>query len=141
MKTNGPCTRPTRNACRAAAAAARPKRMAVAFAAERGRVATRSCESAVTSAEPTSPSTIEVWREERRDYSPGRGVLAGRSAGASSRCADQTPRVSLDFDLVVPTLGRSADLARFLGALEAQSYRSFRLTVVVDQDGKADLEP
>jgi GT2 family glycosyltransferase len=49
--------------------------------------------------------------------------------------------VPVDFDLVVPTLGRSDDLARFLDALEAQSYRSFRLTVVVDQDGKAGLEP
>jgi GT2 family glycosyltransferase len=47
----------------------------------------------------------------------------------------------VDFDLVVPTLGRSAELARFLDALEAQSYRSFRLIVVVDQDGRAELEP
>ena len=46
-----------------------------------------------------------------------------------------------NFDLIVPTLGRSAELARFLGALEAQSYPSFRLIVVVDQDGKAGLEP
>ena len=47
----------------------------------------------------------------------------------------------MDFDLVVPTLGRSDDLARFLDALEAQSYRSFRLTVVVDEGGRAGLEP
>ena len=47
----------------------------------------------------------------------------------------------VDFDLVVPTLGRSAELARFLDALEAQSYRSFRLIVVVDQNGEAGLEP
>jgi GT2 family glycosyltransferase len=49
--------------------------------------------------------------------------------------------VPVDFDLVVPTLGRSDDLARFLDALEAQSYRSFRLTVVVDEGGRAGLEP
>jgi len=49
--------------------------------------------------------------------------------------------VPVNFDLVVPTLGRSAELARFLDALEAQSYGSFRLIVVVDQDGKAELEP
>jgi GT2 family glycosyltransferase len=49
--------------------------------------------------------------------------------------------VPVDFDLVVPTVGRSAELARFLDALEAQSYRSFRLTVVVEQDGEARLEP
>ena len=47
----------------------------------------------------------------------------------------------VDFDLVVPTLGRSAELDRFLGALEAQSYRSYRLIVVVDQDAEAGLEP
>jgi len=47
----------------------------------------------------------------------------------------------VDFDLIVPTLGRSAELARFLDALEAQSYRSFRLIVVVDQGGQAGLEP
>jgi glycosyltransferase involved in cell wall biosynthesis len=47
----------------------------------------------------------------------------------------------LDFDLIVPTLGRSAELARFLDALDAQSYRSFRLIVVVDKDGRAELEP
>jgi GT2 family glycosyltransferase len=49
--------------------------------------------------------------------------------------------VPADFDLVVPTLGRSDDLTRFLDALEAQSYRSFRLTVVVDEGGRAGLEP
>jgi GT2 family glycosyltransferase len=49
--------------------------------------------------------------------------------------------VPVDFDLVVPTLGRSDELARFLDALDAQSYRSFRLIVVVDQDGRAGLEP
>jgi glycosyltransferase involved in cell wall biosynthesis len=47
----------------------------------------------------------------------------------------------VDFDLIVPTLGRSAELARFLDALDAQSCRSFRLVVVVDQEGKAGLEP
>lgn len=47
----------------------------------------------------------------------------------------------VEFDLVVPTLGRSAELARFLAALEAQSYRSYRLIVVVDEDGKTELEP
>ena len=45
-----------------------------------------------------------------------------------------------EFDLIVPTLGRSAELTRFLDALEAQSYRSFRLIVVVDHDGAAELE-
>ena len=47
----------------------------------------------------------------------------------------------MDFDLVVPTLGRSAELVRFLDALQAQSYRSFRLIVVVDQNGGEPLEP
>jgi GT2 family glycosyltransferase len=47
----------------------------------------------------------------------------------------------LEFDLIVPTLGRSTELVRFLDALDAQSYPSFRLIVVVDQDGKAGLEP
>jgi GT2 family glycosyltransferase len=47
----------------------------------------------------------------------------------------------VDFDLIVPTLGRSAELARFLDALEAQSFRSFRLIVVVDRNGDDGLEP
>ena len=47
----------------------------------------------------------------------------------------------MDFDLVVPTLGRSDDLTRFLDALDAQTHRGFRLTVVADQDGRAALEP
>jgi GT2 family glycosyltransferase len=47
----------------------------------------------------------------------------------------------VEFDLVVPTLGRSAELVRFLDALEAQSHQGFRLIVVVDQDGRAGLEP
>lgn len=46
----------------------------------------------------------------------------------------------VEFDLVVPTLGRSAELGRFLAALEAQSYRSFRLIVVVDEEPAAELE-
>jgi GT2 family glycosyltransferase len=50
-------------------------------------------------------------------------------------------RVPAEFDLIVPTLGRSAELARFLAALEAQSYRGFRLIVVVDQAGRTELEP
>jgi glycosyltransferase involved in cell wall biosynthesis len=49
--------------------------------------------------------------------------------------------VSVDFDLVVPTLGRSDELARFLDALEAQSHRNFQLIVVADHDGAAGLEP
>jgi GT2 family glycosyltransferase len=47
----------------------------------------------------------------------------------------------VDFDLIVPTLGRPAELDRFLDALEAQSYRNFRLIVVVDRNGGDGLEP
>ena len=87
--------------------------MAVARAAERGR---------------SSPSTREVWRARRRDYF------------VPAKTYPEEP-VPVEFDLVVPTLGRSDDLARFLDALEAQTYRGVRLTVVVDQDGRAGLEP
>jgi GT2 family glycosyltransferase len=47
----------------------------------------------------------------------------------------------VDFDLVIPTLGRSTELVRFLDALEAQSYRAFRLIVVADRNGGEQLEP
>lgn len=47
----------------------------------------------------------------------------------------------MDFDLLVPTLGRSTELVRFLNALAEQSYSNFRLVVVVDQDGETELEP
>jgi glycosyltransferase involved in cell wall biosynthesis len=49
--------------------------------------------------------------------------------------------LSVDFDLVVPTVGRPPELVRFLDSLDAQSYRSFRLIVVVDQNGAEPLEP
>src|SRR4051794_14276724 len=67
MKTKGPCTRPTRKAWAAAATAARPKRMAVASAAESWPVARRSCDSVAPRMGLASPSTIEVWRDRRRD--------------------------------------------------------------------------
>jgi GT2 family glycosyltransferase len=47
----------------------------------------------------------------------------------------------VDFDLIVPTLGRSAELSRFLETLDAQSYRSFRLIVVADRKSAKPLEP
>ncbi|MEX2556624.1 MAG: glycosyltransferase family A protein [Actinomycetota bacterium] len=44
------------------------------------------------------------------------------------------------FDLVLATVGRTQDVVRFLRALEAQSYRDFRL-LVVDQNSDERLAP
>jgi GT2 family glycosyltransferase len=49
--------------------------------------------------------------------------------------------VPVEFDLIVPTVGRSPELARFLETLEAQSLTSFRLIVVVDEEADDTLEP
>src|SRR3954452_6648258 len=47
---------------------------------------------------------------------------------------------TLTFDLVVATVGRTTELSRFLAALEAQSYRAFRV-IVVDQNRDERLVP
>jgi glycosyltransferase involved in cell wall biosynthesis len=47
----------------------------------------------------------------------------------------------VNFDLIVPTVGRSPELARFLETLEAQSLASFRLIVVVDENADDTLDP
>jgi GT2 family glycosyltransferase len=46
----------------------------------------------------------------------------------------------VSFDLVLATVGRTDDVARFLRALEAQSHRHFRL-LVVDQNADERLAP
>jgi GT2 family glycosyltransferase len=54
--------------------------------------------------------------------------------------AVETQLPSLSIDIVLSTIGRTAELAQFMEALSRQSYRRFRL-IVVDQNADARLSP
>src|SRR5258708_30590955 len=48
--------------------------------------------------------------------------------------------ITIKFSLILATVGRTDDVARFLRSLDRQSYRNFEL-IVVDQNPEGILDP